>query len=143
MTICNPDPHLLPLVAWYESLTVDTVGRVGEFYTVDAHFRDPFNDVRGRAAIEQVFAHMFVQVREPRFAVKEIAQGEASAVLLWTFSFAGGSADGASHLHFDAEGMICVHRDYWDPVAELLMPRPILGALPRWLYHRLSAQRAG
>jgi len=62
-----------PLLAWYASLTPDTVGRAGEFYAADAQFRDPFNDVCGVAAIVAIFRHMFVHTEQPRFICIEPA----------------------------------------------------------------------
>lgn len=59
------------LLDWYTSLTPDTVQRAGEHYAADAHFRDPFNDVRGIAAIEAVFDHMFETTGNPRFIIRQ------------------------------------------------------------------------
>jgi steroid delta-isomerase len=58
-----------------------------EFYSADAYFKDPFNEVRGVAAIQRIFAHMFEQVAEPRFVVSEKVVDDRGAVLIWTFTF--------------------------------------------------------
>ena len=55
------------LLAFYENLTPAELGRFREFYSEDAVFKDPFNEVCGVAAIERIFAHMFRQVQSPRF----------------------------------------------------------------------------
>ena len=47
---------LSALVDWYETLTPETLGRMGEFYAANAWFKDPFNDVTGLEAIRRVFA---------------------------------------------------------------------------------------
>ena len=57
------------LVAFYETLDEAGLARLGELYTPDARFKDPFNDVQGVAAIRRIFSHMFRQVAAPRFVV--------------------------------------------------------------------------
>jgi steroid delta-isomerase len=131
---------LARLVTFFETLTPQTVAQLKQVYAADAHFRDPFNDVQGHAAIIRIFEHMFVQLREPRFVVIErMAQGE-QAFLTWElhFSFArwpevGHVIRGATHVRFDAAGLIALHRDYWDAAEELYERIPLLGALMRLL----------
>lgn len=139
--------RLARVVAFYESLSPADVGRIAELYAPDARFRDPFNDVSGTGAIESIFAHMFVQVRSPRFVVHEaLAQGDA-AMLVWDFEFAFPAplparpqrVRGCTHLRFDASDRIAWHRDYWDVAEELYEKLPVLGALMRWLRRRNAA----
>lgn len=130
------------LVAWFETLDPQGVGRTGDYYADDASFKDPFNEVRGVAAIAHIYARMFEQVDAPRFVVsKRIAQGD-EAVLIWDmrFRFKGSGAEqiihGSTHLVFDATGKVARHRDYWDTGEELYAKLPVLGALMRWLRRR-------
>ncbi|MBK8064834.1 MAG: nuclear transport factor 2 family protein [Betaproteobacteria bacterium] len=143
-----PPPDLDALVAWFETLTPNSVARTAEFYAADAQFKDPFNEVRGAEAIRRIYAHMFTQVVEPRFRVLERVQDAGGALLVWEFGFHGrpGAAPsvvrGASHLKFAADGRIAVHRDYWDTGEELYAHVPLLGALLRLLRRRLAAPQA-
>ena len=129
------------LVAYFEHLTRADVARIGEFYTEDASFKDPFNEVRGHAALRRVFDHMFDQVHDPRFVIHEaIGQGD-QAFLVWDFIFRMKRFDaattrtvrGSSHLRFAADGRLRAHRDYWDVAEELYEKLPLVGALMRWL----------
>ena len=137
------------LVAFYENLTPPAVERFAEFYTVDAYFKDPFNEVRGVSAIAGIFAHMFDTLQEPRFVVTERLIQERQAFLAWEFRFRlrrwrPGSEQcirGASLLRFDAQGLVCQHRDYWDAAEELYEKLPLLGILMRWLRNAGSASR--
>ena len=134
------DADLQRVVQYFESLTLDTVGRIGDIYADDAFFKDPFNEVRGLPAITHVFRHMFTQVDAPRFVVtKAVCQGD-DAFITWDFLFRMKrfSADaqcirGASHLRFGADGRIASHRDYWDAAEELYEKLPVLGGLMRLL----------
>ncbi|PLK47078.1 nuclear transport factor 2 family protein [Uliginosibacterium sp. TH139] len=131
------------LVEWYQTLSPDSVARAGEFYAPQAHFKDPFNDVRGVPAIERIFLHMFAQLESPRFVVRDVCRGEGSAMLCWDFAFSvRGVAyrlQGSSRLEFDPNGQVSSHVDYWDPAEALFMRVPLLGWVLRKLYKSLSA----
>jgi ketosteroid isomerase-like protein len=135
---------LARVVAFYESISLADVARLGDLYTADAYFKDPFNEVRGVPAISRIFEHMFTQVDAPRFKVGEtVAQGDA-AFLVWEFEFAfrrplpagPRRIRGCSHLRFDADGRVSFHRDYWDAAEELYEQMPAIGVLMRWLRRR-------
>jgi steroid delta-isomerase len=141
---------LARLADYFETMTPQSVGRIGDYYAPDARFKDPFNDVRGVPAIRQVFHHMFGQVGQPRFIVTDRIGGEGgdgSAVLLWQFHFNARLGlrerpqciQGASHLRFDGAGLVVLHRDYWDAAEELYAKLPLLGSLMRALARKLAA----
>lgn len=133
------------LAAFYEGLTEAHVARFPAFYAEDAVFVDPFNDVRGVAAIQRIFRHMFRQVEAPRFAVSERVADAEGAVLVWSFHFRfryNGEEQtirGVSHLKFDDDGRVNYHRDYWDAAGELYARLPGVGLLMRLLRRRLAA----
>ena len=135
---------LEPLLAWYASLTPQTVGRAAEFYANDAQFRDPFNDVHGVPAIEAVLHHMFTHSDNPHFIIGErIVQGQ-QAFVTWTFvcTLRGKVYEvvGGTHFRFNHEGLVTLHRDYWDAAEELLQKLPLVGAPIRWLRRRFAVQ---
>ncbi len=126
------------IVQWFESITPQTVAQVPLFYSEEAFFKDPFQEVRGVAKVEHVYAHMFKQVVNPRFKVHQrfhAANGEV--MLTWDFLFEmrGKSqvVRGTTHLQFAADGRISSHRDYWDVAEELYEKLPVLGSLMRFL----------
>lgn len=136
----NHQPALARLVDFYQRLTLASVPQVTAIYASDAFFKDPFNEVRGHAAILAIFRHMFVQVDAPRFVVgSTVLQGD-QAFLTWQFVFGLKrqpcrliTVRGATHLQFDAAGLVCMHRDYWDAAEELYEKLPLLGGLMRLL----------
>jgi hypothetical protein len=135
--------HLDRLVAFYETLAPASVERVRELYAADAWFKDPFNEVRGAAAIERIFGHMFEQVEAPRFVITERIAAEPGVMLTWEFRYRSRGAEqcvrGASHRRFDAQGRVAYHRDYWDAAEELYARLPLLGLLLRRLQKALRA----
>jgi ketosteroid isomerase-like protein len=141
----STDPRVQRIVERFESLAEADVARLGELYTGDARFKDPFNEVQGTAAIQRIFAHMFVALENPRFVIRDvIVQGE-QCFLSWDFLFRlrrFGRGEqcirGASHLRLAADGRIAEHRDYWDAAEELYEKLPLLGSLMRWLRRRAN-----
>lgn len=141
----STDARVQRIIERFESLAEADVARLGELYAPDAAFKDPFNEVRGSAAIEAVFRHMFVALESPRFVVHDaIVQGD-QCFLRWDFLFRmrrfrrdEQCVRGSSHLRLGADGRITEHRDYWDVAEELYEKLPLLGALMRWLKRRAN-----
>ena len=135
------------LIDWFERLSPETLDRIPQFYAADAEFKDPFNEVRGTDAIAHIFCHMFTQVDEPRFVVGSRFGGDDGVILLWDFHFRtrgplaakAMTARGATHLRFDAEGKIVLHRDYWDAAEELYAKLPLIGCVMRGLQRMTRA----
>lgn len=134
------------LVQWYEQLAPAHLAHLDTYYAPDAHFKDPFNDVAGVPAIQQVFTHMFATLDQPRFVVTQrLLQGD-QALLVWDFHFrfrrwsasVPQCIQGATHLRFDASGLVVRHRDYWDAAEELYEKLPIVGVMMRWLRRRAA-----
>lgn len=132
------------LIQFYNEFTPASVARFPEFYSADAWFKDPFNEVRGIEAIQRIFTHMFGQVAEPQFVVTEKVVDANGAMLAWEFRFRmklwhKGETQvirGVSHLKFDAEGQVCYHRDYWDAAEELYEKLPLIGSIFK-LFHKM------
>jgi hypothetical protein len=121
--------------------------RLGDFYTPDAYFKDPFNEVRGVAAIQGIFRHMFDALDTPRFVITSRVVDGDQCFLVWEFRFAfkslsqGRAAGGPRRLASDTgpDGRIQSHRDYWDAAEELYEKLPLVGGLMRWLKRRSNS----
>jgi ketosteroid isomerase-like protein len=141
-----PTQTIDDLIRWFESLTPESAQEVERYYSADAYFKDPFNELRGTDAIRRVFVHMFEQVNQPKFWVTGSWQSGEGAVLLWDFTFrmkrgpdALQTIRGATHLLFAADGRVSWHRDYWDAAEELYEKLPFIGALMRFLRRRMRS----
>ena len=137
------DARLAKLVRYFESLSPAALARLEEIYAPDARFKDPFNEVKGLPSIRAVYEGMYRQVDRPRFEVtRAFCQGD-DAFLAWNFLFffkddksREQTIRGATHILFEADGRVAVHRDYWDAAEELYEKLPVLGPLMRWLKRR-------
>jgi steroid Delta-isomerase len=131
--------NLDALIRYFHELTPQSLVRFPELYTEAAFFKDPFNEVRGVAAIQRIFAHMFEQIDEPRFVVTERLADDNSAMLVWELRYGKGQRiRGVSHLRFADDGRVAYHRDYWDAAEELYAKLPGIGLLMRHLRRRLA-----
>lgn len=135
------------LVPFYEHLRPDDVQHFDAYYRHDACFRDPFNHVSSIEGIKRIFSHMFRQVNDPAFRVTKVIIGEGDAILFWTFHFSfrglgckgAQSLEGVTHLAFDEQGLVTLHRDYWDAAEELYGHLPLIGSLMRGLQRMIRA----
>lgn len=135
----NAAEHLAELVAFFESLTPETLAELPRFYDDHAVFIDPFNKVVGHAAIRRIFSDMFEKLTAPRFVVTGcyVAAGDTpadEAMLRWELRFESrllgkgeSIIEGSTHLKFGADGRVILHRDHWDAARELLARIPLLG----------------
>lgn len=143
------DYDLDRLVAFYHELTPESVARFPEFYSADAYFKDPFNEVHGVEAIARIFSHMFRQVDSPRFVVTERVVDANGVMLVWAFHFRvrlwrrseSQSIRGVSHLKFATDGKVNYHRDYWDAAEELYMKLPLAGSMMRYLKNAFACKQ--
>ncbi len=136
--------HIQRLIDYYQTLTPKSVKTIGEHYTDDAYFRDPFNEIRGSEKLEHIFSEMFVRLIEPRFTITETMANEQGAILIWDFDFRIKALKpliprrihGLSHIRFAVDGRVNYHRDYWDAAGELYEHFPVIGGVLRWLKKR-------
>ncbi|MFZ6726621.1 nuclear transport factor 2 family protein [Undibacterium sp. MH2W] len=131
---------LQQVVQFFETLTPKQAKDLSRIYTLDAYFKDPFNEVRGLEAVTRIFEHMFVQVEQPRFKITSTVLQDDAAFLCWDFYFymkkfkpEEQCIRGATHIRFAPDGKVHMHRDYWDAAEELYEKLPVLGGLMRWL----------
>ncbi|PUE20578.1 isomerase [Limnohabitans sp. MMS-10A-160] len=129
------------LARFFEALTPQSVPQLHALYDAQAHFKDPFNEVQGLPEIERIFRHMYVALDGPHFVITSQLVDGAQAFLTWEFRFRFKRFDthtlqtvrGGSHILFNEQGLVTLHRDYWDAAEELYEKLPLLGGVMRWL----------
>ena len=134
------------LARYFETLSPQSLAQLPEHYDAQARFKAPFNEVQGLPEIERIFRHMYVALAQPHFVITaELVDGQ-QAFLSWDFRFRFLRFDtqtlqtvrGASHLVFNEQGLVTLHRDYWDAAEELYEKLPVLGGMMRWLKKRAN-----
>lgn len=134
------------LASFFETLSPQSVSQLHTVYDAQATFKDPFNEVQGLPEIERIFRHMYVALDQPHFVITGQIVDGAQAFLTWEFRFRFKRFDtttlqavrGASHVVFNAQGLVTLHRDYWDAAEELYEKLPVVGGVMRWLKKRAN-----
>ena len=134
------------LATFFETLSPQSVAQLPTIYDAQARFKDPFNEVQGLPEIERIFRHMYVALEQPHFVITgQLVDGQ-QAFLTWEFRFRFKRFDtttlqtvrGGSHVMFNEQGLVTLHRDYWDAAEELYEKLPVLGGVMRWLKKRAN-----
>ena len=134
------------LATFFETLSPQSVAQLPTIYDAQARFKDPFNEVQGLPEIERIFRHMYVALEQPHFVITgQLVDGQ-QAFLTWEFRFRFKRFDtttlqivrGGSHVVFNEQGLVTLHRDYWDAAEELYEKLPVLGGVMRWLKKRAN-----
>jgi steroid Delta-isomerase len=144
---CDVQAAVHNVALFFESLHPDSVAQMGNCYTADAYFKDPFNEVQGLQHVQRIFSHMYVALDNPHFVVIDRVVQGTQCFLVWDFKFRFKRFDttteqtvrGTSHLRFAADGRISYHRDYWDAAEELYEKLPVVRVLMRWLKKRANS----
>lgn len=129
---------------FFETLTPETLAQIDTLFAENARFKDPFNDVIGVKAIHLVFTHMFATTTSPRFTIKHSASQNQHLFIHWVFTFnkknTAWQIDGSSLVHFNKQGKVQEHRDYWDPAEQIYSKVTGLKTLMKFLVRHLKAQ---
>ena len=129
----------------FENISPAILDNLDDYFTADARFKDPFNDVRGLDRLHHVFTRMFDTCRDISFRVHERFLDGDIACLTWTMRFRPDvigqrnttwEIHGASRIRFNAAGLVEEHIDYWDSGEYFYAKLPLIGALVRMIRQR-------
>lgn len=142
-----PDGRQATLAAWAEAwqrLAPSTVPDLLALASPEIRFRDPFQEIRGRAAFERLLRHMLARLTDPRIVVTDHALGVAAGYLRWTFSVGRPGArrtiEGVSEVVFAPDGSVAAHLDHWDAGMQIYARLPLLGPAVRAVARRFAAR---
>lgn len=128
----------------FASLTPERVNDLCDLLAPDVHFRDPFNDLRGRERVKALLDDMFERTGKPAFDLLEVCwhEGSQSAWLRWQFAaqvpvIGVLRVEGSSRIRLDEAGRIIEHLDYWDS-APVYLQLPWLGSLLRRIKRKMA-----
>jgi len=134
------------LCDFYEQLQAKDVSRLSDFYTADVYFKDPFHEVNRLSEVQVIFEHMFKLDPDANFSMFDRFTRPQGAMVTWVLDMQvknyALSIRGASHLEFNHQGLVTMHRDYWDTGEELFAKLPFVGTPTRWLLKQFSALKA-
>lgn len=140
----NISKGLEAYIAYFENLSTDTVDNLDSLVVSDVRFVDHFQDVTGVEEMKYVLMHIFEDVKNPLFEIKDYAIGQENiAYIKWAFSFKGKKQEwrfrGMSEVHFNQDGKIKLHVDHWDSISQLYQKIPGVGSMVQFLKKRVAA----
>lgn len=112
-------------------------------YDENVRFKDPFNEVKGIESVYKIFAHMYRNLDDPRFIIKEYIEKENIAYVKWEFLFSFKNEneqemfEGVSRLVMNEEGRVEEHIDYWDAAENMYEKMPIIGWILRTIKRKI------
>lgn len=123
----------------------DLPERIRAAYAETLWFNDTFHTMQRRDQLEAYFMSMQGKARTT-VTLLDVAVNGDHALLRWTmrieFSLLWKEADvhstGITHLHWNEEGQIDLHQDYWDGVEGFYAHIPVLGGMLRSVRARLG-----
>ena len=140
-------PRYQTIATWFEQLTPQSLELIDTIYSAKASFSDPFNEVEGIARVKAIYAHMFDTLEGPRFTIDRILSHDHEAFMVWTFEFVlrghTHTIAGCTQFEIDEQGLITVHRDYWDAAKQVYEKVPLLGTVLRYFRRQLSVTTTG
>jgi steroid Delta-isomerase len=136
------NPRFSEIAEWFQAMSPQSLRAIDTVYAEDTTFIDPFNHLNGIGAVRAVYQHMFDTLVRPRFVVTmTVAQG-GRGFMTWDFLFEVRGRElrieGCTQFELNAEGLIVLHRDYWDPSQQLYEKIPFLGGVLRHLRRKLA-----
>ena len=129
-------------IVFFEQMKREDLVRLPEFFSHQARFKDPFNDVTGIEQINKVFHHMFETLNAPKFVIDEAVLESDVAYIKWKFTGAVNTKQlklvGLSRVVFDEQGLVSEHIDYWDASEQFYMKLPIIGSILRFIRNKAA-----
>jgi len=132
------------ITRFFENLTEETtMDSFRDIYADEVKFKDPFNEVEGIEAVYKVFGHMYRNLDNPRFIIKEYIEGGQIAYVKWEFLFCfkneknENAFEGVSRLEIDEAGKVMRHTDYWDAAEHMYEKMPVIGWMLRTIKSKI------
>jgi limonene-1,2-epoxide hydrolase len=116
-----------------------------QVYAEDAYFNDTIKELTGNEAIGTYLAESLEATERVEVEVVDVARSGIDYYYRWRMDIKfrnlnnGGWArsEGMSHIRFNAEGRVVLHRDYWDAAGGLFAYMPIIGSVLQWIKGRI------
>ena len=139
-------PALDAYIQLLEGLRHDNLEGLRAICHPEIQFRNPFNEKIGFAHFITALDKMFSDIQDMRFSCRNRAAmgnvGFFSWVMLYRTHKEGSDIrfEGTTELHFDTQGRVLMHIDYWDCAAQFYETLPVIGFILRHIRRRMQRQ---
>ena len=127
-------------------MQADSVGENARaVYAEDAYFNDTIKELTGSEAIGAYLAESLGATEQVEVEVVDVARSGINYYYRWVMDIKfrklnngdWARSEGMSHIRFNADGRVVLHRDYWDAAGGLFAYMPIIGSVIRWIKGRI------
>ena len=144
----NATERLDLVLDFYNNLSQNNLTTLADLYATNVEFIDPVHHMLGLDQLQQYFSHAYARLSSCRFmATAKIAnqdQGCLSWVMTFTHEAIGNgksiSVHGCSVVHWNSEGKISYHRDYYDLNEMVLEHIPLLGWVTKKIKQKMAKE---
>ncbi len=134
-------------ISTYQKLDKNNLSRLSSVYSSNIIFTDPLHEISGLDSLMNYFKSLYQNVDAVTFVFGETIAEQDRATITWVMTVRhprlnGGQAfnvDGVSCLHFNTEGLVSAHRDYFDLGALLYEQIPLLKRIIKKIKERLTS----
>jgi hypothetical protein len=132
--------------SYFETVTPESVKRrTREVYSADAFLDDTLKILKGAGEIEAYLEETARSVTEFKVRFQDVARSGPDYYFRWEMDFATEALRdgerirtvGITQVRFNAEGQVCLHKDFWDPSAGVYDHVPAVGGLIQMIKNRL------
>jgi limonene-1,2-epoxide hydrolase len=111
-------------------------------YHDDVYFEDPMQRAHGKEAFTRAMRRMYRNLRDVEIQFQTFSGSDTQAHATWTMRFRPKLGptivvEGASLFQL-RDGLILVHRDYWDLLSSLMETSPLTALVYRAITRRLA-----
>lgn len=133
-------------LSFYNNLSQNNLNSLAELYAGNVEFIDPVHHMLGLEQLEQYFSHAYARLSSCHFIATSKIANESQGCMSWVMTFTHDaigngkaiSVHGCSVLHWNSEGKIAYHRDYYDLNEMVLEHIPLLG----WITKKIKQKMA-
>ena len=130
----------------YQQLDKHNLDLLDAIYSADIVFTDPAHSISGLTELKSYFAALYQSAIAVEFAFAHVVETQKEACIQWDMTvkhprLKGGTpitVAGASFIRFGENGMVNLHRDYFDLGAMLYEHLPLLGKIITTIKRRLG-----
>lgn len=142
----NATERLERFLDFYNNLSQNNLGSLPELYADNVEFIDPVHHMLGLEQLQRYFSHAYARLSSCHFVASSKIANQHQGCLSWVMTFTHEaigngkaiSVHGCSVVHWNSEGKIAYHRDYYDLNEMVLQHIPLLG----WVTQKIKQKMA-
>ncbi len=150
MNEINATERLDAVLNFYNNLSQNNLSSLPELYARNVEFIDPVHHMLGLEQLQQYFSHAYERLTSCQFVATAKIANQDQGCLSWVMTFSHEaigkgkpvSVHGCSVVHWNSEGKIAYHRDYYDLNEMVLQHIPVLGFITKKIRQKMANQHA-